>query len=132
MLSNELQEGRKITKDILTIIEGCVSHRHVKLEGEKIDDVFDAYLQEPNSERFTQKQIAATLFVFLPDATYTSPIMARWLLLYLANHPKTQDDIFNEVKDICGGEIKLTFRPKMPVTESFIMEVYHPFDIILF
>ena len=111
---------RKSTNDILSDIKDSITlHTPVK-QDDVPQDVFSAFLQ---TGKYTEKEIIETLFALMPDAAFTSPLMAMWILIYLTNHPESQEEIHQEIKEVCGDGIDLSMRSRMPVTESFIMEV---------
>ena len=112
--------GRRVTEDIMEYVKDNITHHAPVEPDDEPKDVLSAYLQ---SGRFTDKEVIDTLFILMPDSIDSSPPMAMWVLLYLTNNPQCQEEIYQEIQEVCGDNIDLSMRSRMPVTESFIMEV---------
>ena len=116
--------AKKETAKIMSFVETHQKEHKESFKDGEIKDVMDAYIVKRDSMMYTDKQIAATILMFMPDASFTAFEMIVWVLLYLTNHPDTQDEIYREIQEVTGSKIAgLNLRSKMPVTESFIMEV---------
>ena len=112
--------GRRTAEDIMKYVQETIPHHAPEKQNNVPQDILSAFLQ---TGKYTEKEVIATIFTLMPDATYTSSLMTMWVLLYLTNHPECQEDIHKEIQQVCGDTIDLSMRSRMPVTESFIMEV---------
>ena len=104
---------------MIYVQDNITQHAAVK-QDDAPQDILSVFLQ---TGKYTEKEVIATLFALMPDAAYTSPLMTMWVLIYLTNHTECQEDIYKEIQEVCGDTIDLSMRSRMPVTESFIMEV---------
>ena len=117
-------EAKKETANMMSFIETHQKEHKESIKDGEIKDVMDAYIVNSDAMMYTDRQIAATILTFMPDASFSTFDMAMWVLLYLTNHPDTQEEIYREIQEVTGSRIEgLYLRAKMPITESFIMEV---------
>lgn len=120
----------KLQDYLVIIMEAFIEEHITTFKETDIRDVLDAYLKEDAVATFGRRKLANTLLILLPDTAATSVFMALWLFVFLLNFPEYETKILEEIREIKKGEshISMNDRPNMPVTESFIMEVFRMAD----
>lgn len=115
----------KLLQTVKDFFDDCQVGITPGLENEEPTCVAHAYVKDA---KFSIDQIMGTLLVFLPDALHTAVAMCQWVFLYLLHYPEYQDKIVREIREICSRKksavMSVKDRNDMPITESFIMEVF--------
>ena len=125
MMANQIKTTKRTMKEIKEIIEKVVDQHSKISNGDSHQDMIDIYLNSQGPVEFCKDNITPTFLAFLPDTFVTTVEMAMWLLLYVVNNQQSQQGIYDEVQRVCGLErVSFKKRPEMPITESFIMEVF--------
>ncbi|XP_070543694.1 uncharacterized protein [Ptychodera flava] len=99
------------------------------LDEDNIRDFIDAYLVEAANEKemevvFSDAQLEHVLLDLFAAGTETTSTTLSWTILFMMNHPKVQERVYQEITKVIGNDRLPTLadREKLPYTEATLLE----------
>lgn len=122
-MRSTIKAARASTAKLLDQIETWIDEGKSTTGG--TSSLIDALLAEEKSG-MSRRAVLENILVFQPDTVQSTPTISVFVCAYLLVYPEYQERIYQEIKAVKGDNdmASINDRPKMPMLDSFIMEVF--------